>query len=98
MKQFGFAVAGLMLLMSGAANAQAVGVPACDDFLTKYDTCVSTKVPGAQQATFKAQVDQMRKSWSDLAKNASTKPTLEASCKQSADAMKASMQAYGCSF
>lgn len=98
MKTFGFAVAGLILVTSGVANAQAVGIPACDEFLTKYDACVGTKVPSAQQATFKAQIDQMRKSWSDLAKNASTKPAAEASCKQSADSMKATMQAYGCTF
>jgi hypothetical protein len=91
----------MSLAMLAAGYAQAadkVGIAACDDFLTKYETCISSKVPAAQQATFKSQFDQTRKAWSDMAKNASTKPTLEASCKQTMDQMKTALQAYGCSF
>jgi hypothetical protein len=81
-----------------AANAQSTGVAACDDFLTKYDTCVSSKLPEAQRATYKAQLDQTRKTWVEMAKNPSAKATMEASCKQTMDAMKASLQSFGCSF
>jgi hypothetical protein len=92
-------VVSLAMLAAGYAQAaDKVGVAACDDFLTKYETCISSKVPAAQQATFKTQFDQTRKTWSDMAKNASTKPTLEASCKQTMDQMKTALQAYGCSF
>lgn len=46
----------------------------------------------------KTQIDQTRKTWADMAKNASTKATMEATCKQTMDATKASLAAYGCSF
>src|SRR4029078_1088582 len=69
-----------------------------DDFLTKYDTCVTSKLPEAQRATYKAQLDQTRKAWLDMAKNPSAKPAMEQSCKQTSDAMKASVQSFGCSF
>jgi hypothetical protein len=80
------------------ASAAEVGIPACDEFLVKYEACVTTKIPAAQQATFKAQLDQIRASWSAIAQNPSTRPTLETACKQTADQMKASMAPYGCSF
>ncbi|UVO26077.1 hypothetical protein [Bradyrhizobium arachidis] len=81
-----------------AAHAQSTGIAACDEFLTKYDSCVASKVPAEQRATYKSQIDQTRKAWIDLAKNPSTKATMEATCKQTMDATKASLTAYGCSF
>ena len=87
-----------MTVAATAVRAQSTGVAACDDFLAKYETCITSKIPGAQQATFKGQLDQTRKTWTDAAKNAATKPSLEAVCKQSADQMKTSLQAFGCVF
>jgi hypothetical protein len=92
-------ITGAVLLVGvTAANAQSTGIAACDEFLTKYDACVGSKVPEAQRATFKTQIDQTRKVWVDMAKNPSTKATMEATCKQTMDATKASLTAYGCSF
>jgi uncharacterized membrane protein len=92
-------MAGAALLIGvTAASAQGTGIAACDEFLTKYDACVGSKVPEAQRATFKTQIDQTRKAWVDMAKNPSTKAAMEATCKQTMDATKASLTAYGCSF
>jgi hypothetical protein len=94
-------VAGAALLtiaLAAPARAQSTGIAACDDFLTKYDTCVTSKLPEAQRATYKAQLDQTRKAWLDMAKNPAAKSTMEQSCKQTSDAMKASLQSFGCSF
>ena len=90
--------AGIALLAGTTAHAQSTGIAACDDFLTKYDACVGSKVPEAQRAMYKTQIDQTRKAWVDLAKNPSAKATMEATCKQTLDATKASLTAYGCSF
>ncbi|MET0406878.1 MAG: hypothetical protein ABW006_00770 [Hyphomicrobium sp.] len=81
-----------------AAQAQSTGIAACDDFLTKYDACVVAKVPEAQRAMYKTQIDQTRKTWVDMAKNPSVKSSMEATCKQTLDATKASLTAYGCTF
>jgi hypothetical protein len=92
-------IAGVALLIGvTAANAQSTGIAACDEFLTKYDACVGSKIPEAQRATFKTQIDQTRKAWVDMAKNPTTKATMESTCKQTMDATKASLTAYGCSF
>ena len=97
MKKIAFALAAVTL-GAMAAQAQTTGVALCDDFLTKYETCVGTKVPAAQQATFRTQLDQLRKTFTDLSKNANSKLALEATCKASSDQMKAAITSYGCSF
>jgi hypothetical protein len=43
-------------------------------------------------------LEQTQKAWIDMAKNPAMKASMEATCKQSMDAMKAALQAYGCSF
>ena len=92
-------IAGAALLIGvTAANAQSTGIAACDEFLTKYDACVVSKIPEAQRAMYKTQIDQTRKAWVDMAKNPTTKATMESTCKQTMDATKASLTAYGCSF
>jgi hypothetical protein len=98
-EQLLFSLAGIALLAGvTAAQAQSTGIAACDDFLTKYDTCVTSKIPEAQRAMYKTQLDQTRKAWSDMSKNASAKATMEATCRQTLDAMKTSLSAYGCAF
>ena len=86
------------IAVAGPARAQSTGIAACDDFLQKYDTCVTSKLPEAQRATYKAQLDQTRKIWVDMAKNPSAKSTMEGTCKQTMDAIKTSLQSFGCSF
>ena len=87
-----------LVMLSTGLSAQTTGVAACDDFLKKYEACVTSKVPAAQKAAFQGQLEQMRKAWSDAAKAPGAKATLESTCKQSADQMKAAMSAFGCTF
>lgn len=93
------AAAGTAFIASSAGvSAQTLGIAACDDFLKKYETCVTSQVPVAQRATFQGQFDQWRKAWSDMAKNPNTKAGLENACKQSAEQMKTAMSGFGCKF
>ena len=99
-RRLGLSLAAGVALLAGvtAAHAQSTGIVPCDDFLTKYDACIVSKVPEAQRAMYKTQIDQTRKAWVDMAKNPSTKATMEATCKQTLDATKASLTALGCTF
>lgn len=81
-----------------AMTAEKIGVPECDDFIAKYDACVSDKVPAAARAQYKSAVAQWRASWKKLADNPSTKGSLAAACKQAAEQQAAALKAYGCSF
>jgi hypothetical protein len=92
---------GFSLIMAATVTSRAadpIGVAACDDFLTKYEACLASKIPAAQRTTFQSQIDQTRRGWAELAKNPSTKASLEAACKQTSQQMNAAMQAFGCAF
>ena len=77
---------------------EKIGVPECDDFIAKYDACVSSKVPEAARAQYKSAVDQWRASWKKLADNPATKGTLATACKLAAEQQEAALKQYGCAW
>lgn len=81
-----------------AANVEKIGVAECDDFIAKYDACVSSKVPEVARAQYKASIAQWRSSWKQLAENPATKATLVQACKQSAEQAKVSLASYNCAW
>jgi len=87
-----------VMLSTGVVGAQTTGIAACDDFLKKWEACVTSKVPAAQKTTYQAQLDQMRKAWSDAAKTPNAKATLEPTCRQMGEQMKTAMSGFGCTF
>jgi len=86
------------MLIPSFAAAQEIGISACDDFIAKYEACVSSKVPEAQRAQYKNAVAEWRKTWKQLAENPATKATLTVVCKQAAEQQAAALKSYGCSF
>lgn len=81
-----------------APAGEKIGVPECDDFIAKYDACVSSKVPEAARAQYKSTIDQWRTSWKKLAENPATKATLASACKQAATQQEAALKSYGCTW
>ena len=81
-----------------STSGEKVGVPECDDFLAKYEACVSGKVPAAAQSAFKTSMETWRNSWKELAKTPQGKAGLATACKSAADQAKASLGSYGCSW
>jgi hypothetical protein len=80
------------------ASAEKIGVPECDNFIAAYDACVSSKVPEAARAQYRASIEQWRSSWKTLANNPATKASLAAACKQSAEQAKTSLASYNCTW
>ena len=83
---------------ASTSAAGDIGVAECDDFLKKYEACVSGKVPAAAQATFKTSLDTWRSSWKQLASTAQGKAGLAQACKAAADQAKTSLSSYGCAW
>jgi hypothetical protein len=81
-----------------ASTGDKIGVPECDDYIAKYESCVNSKVPEAMRATVKAQLDTARNSWRQLASTAQGKAGLAQACKAAHDAARQSLGAYGCSW
>lgn len=83
---------------STTTSGEKIGIAECDDFLAKYDDCVTKNVPEAQRAQYESSLKQWRDSWRQLAKNDMTKGTLAAACKQALEQAKSSMKSYNCTF
>jgi ABC-type uncharacterized transport system auxiliary subunit len=81
-----------------ASSGDKIGVPECDDFIAKYDACVSSKVPEMARAQYKSAIDQWRAQWKKLAENPDTKATLAAACKDAAEKQAAALKPFGCSW
>ena len=81
-----------------ASSGEKIGVPECDDFIAKYEACVSSKVPEAARAQFRKALRQWRESWRKLAANPQGRATLASACKQAAEQQAAALKAYGCAF
>jgi hypothetical protein len=81
-----------------ASTGEKIGIAECDDFLDKYDACVSDKVPAAARAQYQSSLAQWRKAWRDAAANPQTKATLAQQCKMIAEQTAPSMKSFGCTF
>jgi len=90
------ATAGTTTKETTASAGEKIGVPECDEFIAKYEACVSNKVPAMVRAQYQNSLKQWRASWKKLAESPNTKPTLAAACKQAAEQQEVALKAYGC--
>jgi len=81
-----------------AASDDKIGIPECDDYIAKYESCVRSKVPEAMRAQMESTLKTARDNWKKAAENAQSRGTLAAACKQASDAAAASMKTWGCTF
>ena len=79
-------------------SGTTIGVPECDDYIAKYDACVSNKVPEASRAQYKSSIEQMRSSWKQLASNPQTKASLAQACKNATEQARTAMKSFNCDF
>lgn len=80
---------------TASTSGASIGVPECDDFLAKYDSCTG-KVPEMVRAQYENAGKQMRDQWKKLADNPQTKGSLAAACKQAVEQQAAAWKMYGC--
>jgi hypothetical protein len=80
------------------ASADKVGVPECDEYITKVEACLTAKVPEAARATYKSTLDTMRTSWKKAAETPQGKAGLAQGCKAALEQAKTSMSSFGCSW
>lgn len=81
---------------SDAPKGDKIGVPECDEYIAKYEACVTGKVPEAQRAVFNSSMESMRKGWKNAATNPQAKAALAGGCKQALTTAKQSMSAFSC--
>jgi hypothetical protein len=81
-----------------ASTGDKIGIPECDDFLAKYEACVSGKVPEQARAAYQTSLKQWKDSWKQLAANPQTKGSLAAACKQARESQETALKSYGCTW
>jgi len=81
-----------------ASTGDKIGVPECDDFIAKYEACVSGKVPEVARAQFQSMLKQWKDSWKKMADNPATKGSLAAACKSAREQQEAALKTYGCNW
>jgi hypothetical protein len=81
---------------AAASTGDKIGVPECDDFIAKYEACVSGKVPEMARAQYQTMLKQWKDSWKKLAENPQTKGTLANACKQAREQQEAALKSFGC--
>jgi hypothetical protein len=77
---------------AAAAGGTSTGVAECDDYLSKVQACISSKVPEAQRGMINSGLEATKKSWAAI----SDKGALAQACKMASDQAKATYAAYGC--
>lgn len=81
---------------SSASAGDKIGIEECDNFLTAYENCISSKVPEAARAQYKTALSTWRTQWKKAAENPQTRGTLAGICKQQMEATRASVKSLGC--
>jgi hypothetical protein len=75
-----------------------IGVAECDDYLRKWEACLSSKVTGAAHDQVKVALDATRDGWKRAAETPEGKAGLAAACKDAADLARSQVTAYGCTW
>lgn len=83
---------------TASTSGDKIGVPECDDFIAKYDACVSNKVPEMVRAQYKDAIARWRTEWRRMANDPNTRGQLAAACKSAAEQQSAALKSFGCTF
>ena len=81
-----------------APAGDSVGVAECDEYIKKYEACltkIASKAPQAEPA-LKTAFEAQRNGFKTAASTPQGKATLATACKQAIDTAKASTSAYAC--
>jgi len=82
----------------GSVGFDPIGVPECDSYMKKYMECVTSKVPEASRAQYRASLDQLQQAWLKAASTPEGKQGLAIGCKAARSTAEQVMKAYGCTF
>jgi hypothetical protein len=81
-----------------APSSQGVGVPECDDYLSKYERCIADKVPSDHKKAFGDALDRTRTAWKTLAANPGARPGLPQACSLALQTAQTTLKQYACTW
>lgn len=78
------------------ATAEKIGIAECDEFVAKYETCISDHVPDKEKRQYQENIDMWRRLWRDMAAKSDDKPGLAKVCKRKIEEAREAMQSFKC--
>lgn len=78
------------------ASGSTIGVPECDEYLSKVEACIADHLPDDMKAMQHQSMEQMRDQWRQAAQNETARAGLAAGCKAALDQARSSLASYGC--
>lgn len=76
-------------------SASGIGIPACDDYVTKYRRCIADKVPEAARAQMNEAMEQSLVAWREAAAGPA-RDQLQTACLAAMDAARQATASMGC--
>jgi len=81
-----------------SAADEELGVPECDDYIRKVNTCLDDKVPLDDQPAVRFQLQSQRRKWQKMALDPDQRDALAAECRDAAALGEQSMAKYECAW
>ena len=78
------------------AHAEEIGIPECDEFVAKYETCIADHVPDAKKKEYQENIDAWRSIWRDMAAKSNDKTTLAAACNRKVEQAREALKSFNC--
>ncbi len=79
----------------GAEAWPTIGVPECDEYISKYVRCISDKIPEAARSSMIDAMKQAAQAWKEAAEGPA-KDSLGAACKTALEAARDATKSMGC--
>ena len=73
-----------------------IGVAECDEYLEKYEACITSKVPEAERAALLPQLEMYRAGWQKAVTNQQAKAALPGGCTVALTTAKQTLSKYSC--
>ena len=75
-----------------------LGIPTCDEYLSKVGRCISEHAPDDKKKALELNLQRTRASWTSLASNPGTRPSLGQTCELALTSTKASFASLSCTW
>jgi pyocin large subunit-like protein len=82
---------------AGSGPAEEIGIPECDEYVRKYESCLD-KVPDEARTKLRTAFDEQQKQWRTAARDKFARDGAADQCRSAMATAKQSMSAYGCDF
>ncbi|MBA2732021.1 MAG: hypothetical protein H0U54_03905 [Acidobacteria bacterium] len=83
---------------TSVSSGDKIGVPECDEYLAKLETCVLSKLLDSMKTNFKNGIEMSRKAWREMATDPANKAELVQICKSTKEQAREAYKSYGCDF